>query len=172
MADRKINFKLLLTANIDYKRERNRQYYQRLKDLVKELDLTNNVFFLEEYFQRFATAKKPAPAIPITELFEISDFLLFTSEAEGFGLPLLEAGLMRCPIFANDIPPLREIGTTNINYFTLDMTPEQIADFILEHLKNMPQAYYYRKVIKQFSLHTTFEKYVIPLIEKDLPETV
>ena len=165
-----VKFKLLLTANVDYKREQNFSYYSYLKELVKELNLTENVFFLEEYFQRFATEKKPAPTIPIPELFLISDFLLFTSKVEGFGLPIIEAGLMRCPIFAADIPPLREVGSTNINYFPLDAQPEQVADFILDNIKKMPQAYFYRKIIKNFSLHKTFEKRIIPLIEnKELP---
>jgi len=163
--NRGIRFKLLLTANIDYKREKNIDYYNKLQELSQELNLQNNVFFLEEYFKRFATDKKPAPVIPIPELFLISDFLLFTSRLEGFGLPLLEAGLMRCPIFAADIPALREIGTTNINYFTLATSPEEVADFILENIKKMPQAYFYRKVIKKFSIHTIFEKQILPLIE-------
>ncbi|MBU4023280.1 glycosyltransferase family 4 protein [Patescibacteria group bacterium] len=160
-----VKFKLLLTANIDYKREKNLNYYKYLEDLVQELKLKDHVLFLEDYFKRFATDKKPAPAISIPELFLISDFLLFTSRVEGFGLPLIEAGLMRCPIFAADIPPLREIGTTNINYFTRDEKPEQIADYILESLKKMPQAYFYRKVIKKFSLHTIFKRRILPLIE-------
>jgi len=160
-----VKFKLLLTANIDYKRQQNLDYYDSLKKLAEDLGLKENVFFLEEYFKRFATDKKPAPAIPIPELFLISDFLLFTSRVEGFGLPILEAGLMRCPIFAADIPPLREVGSTNIHYFSLDANPEQIADFIIESMKNMPQAYFYRKVIKNFSMHKTFEKLIIPLIE-------
>jgi len=160
-----LKFKLLLTANIDYKREKNLNYYNHLKDLVQKLKLKNHVFFLEEYFKRFATDKKPVPTIPIPELFLISDFLLFTSRVEGFGLPLIEAGLMRCPIFAADIPPLREIGSTNINYFTRDANAEQIADYILESLKKMPQAYFYRKVIKKFSLHTIFKRRILPLIE-------
>jgi glycosyltransferase involved in cell wall biosynthesis len=161
-----IKFKLLLTANVDYKREENIVYYNKLKNLAHELNLKNNVFFLEEYFKKFATDKKPAPPIPIPELFLISDFLLFTSRTEGFGLPLLEAGLTRCPIFASDIPPLREIGTTNINYFSLKESPERIADFILETLRNIPQAYFYRKIIKKFSIHTIFKKQILPLIEK------
>lgn len=160
-----VNFKLLLTANIDYKREQNLNYYNSLKGLAEELNLKESVFFIEEYFERFATDKKPAPPIPIPELFLISDFLLFTSRVEGFGLPILEAGLMRCPIFAADIPPLREVGSTNINYFSLNDNPEQIADFILDNIKKMPQAYFYRKVIKNFSLHKTFEKLILPLIE-------
>jgi len=160
-----VKFKLLLTANIDYKREKNLNYYNYLKDLVQELRLKKHVFFLEEYFKRFATDKKPAPAIPIPELFLISDFLLFTSRVEGFGLPLIEAGLIRCPIFTVDIPSLREIGTTNINYFKRDANAEQVADYILESLKKMPQAYFYRKIIKKFSLHMIFKKRILPLIE-------
>ncbi|HUV80907.1 MAG TPA: glycosyltransferase family 4 protein [Patescibacteria group bacterium] len=160
-----VKFKLLFTANIDYKREKNLNYYNHLKDLVQELNLKNHVFFLEEYFKRFATDKKPAPTISIPELFLISDFLLFTSRVEGFGLPLIEAGLMRCPIFAADIPPLREIGSTNINYFMRDANAEQVADYILESLKKMPQAYFYRKIIKKFSLHTIFNRRILPLIK-------
>lgn len=162
--DKGVNFKLLLTANIDYKREKNLNYYNELKALAEKLNINNNVFFLEEYFERFGTDKKPAPAIPITELFLISDFLLFTSKVEGFGLPLLEAGLMRCPIFAADIPPLREIGSTNINYFKLDDNPKQIADFIIQNMQKMPQAYFYRKIIEKFSLHKIFNDKILPLI--------
>lgn len=163
--DRGVKFKLLLTANIDYKRERNLRYYESLKQLAQELNLGNNVFFLEEYFKRFAMPRKPPPPIPVSELFLISDFLLFTSSVEGFGLPLLEAGLTRCPIFANDIPPLREIGSTNIHYFKDTMQPTEIADFILDNIKKLPQAYFYRKIIKNFSLHTIFENQVLKLIE-------
>lgn len=166
IVDKKIKFKLLLTANIDYKRKKNLDYYNSLQKLVQRLKLNNNVFFLEDYFKRFATDHKPAPKIPIPELFLISDFLLFTSRLEGFGLPLIEAGLMRCPIFTIDLPPLREIGSTNINYFTSNANAKQIADYILENLKKMPQAYFYRKVIKNFSLHTTFKKRILPLIKE------
>ncbi|MBI2405209.1 glycosyltransferase family 4 protein [Candidatus Gottesmanbacteria bacterium] len=158
MVDRGVNFKLLLTANVDYKRVENQKYYQKLKAMVEDLGLKNHVFFLAEYF-----GESP---IPIPELYLISDLLLMTSVIEEFGVPILEAGLMRAPIFASDIPAFREIGTTNINYFSLQDSPGKIADFILGKMKTMPQAYFYRKVIKQFSLHTTFRTKMIPLINR------
>ncbi len=158
MLDRRVNFKLLLTANVDYKRAENQRYYEKLKSMVKDLRLAGHVFFLAEYFG--------GSPIPIPELYLISDLLLMTSAIEEFGLPLLEAGLMRCPIFASDIPAFREIGTTNINYFSLQSDPGKIADFILSKMKTMPQAYFYRKVIKQFSLHTSFRTKMIPLIDR------
>jgi len=165
---RGIKFKLILTANIDYKRVENLQYYNKIKNMVATYKLTGNIFFLEEYFQKYFTTvqpKKPKPGIPIPEVYLISDFLLMTSVIEEFGLPILEAGLMRCPIFASDIPVFREIGTTNINYFSLSERPGKIAEFILAKMKSMPQAYFYRKVINKYSLHGMFRDAIIPLIE-------
>ena len=42
--------------------------------------------------------------------------LLHTAEAEGFGLPLVEAMSCGCPVIASDLPVLREVGGTAANY--------------------------------------------------------
>ena len=39
-----------------------------------------------------------------------ADFLVHTAEAEGFGLPLIEAMACGCPVIASDLPVLREVG--------------------------------------------------------------
>ena len=43
--------------------------------------------------------------------------LVYSSIAEGFGLPLLEALLHGCPVLASDIPIFREIGGEHCRYF-------------------------------------------------------
>lgn len=158
-----VNMRLLLTANVDYKRPEYMAYYQELKELVGDFHLEKHVIFMEEHFRAYTA--EFVPTIPMSEAYRISDFLLLTCVADGFGLPLLEAGLNRVPIFVGDISPYREIGTTNINYFPLTQTPKTITRFILSRLARMPQAYFYRKVIKQFSLRKVFAEKVIPLIE-------
>jgi glycosyltransferase involved in cell wall biosynthesis len=43
-------------------------------------------------------------------LYGDCDALLFTSRAEGFGLPIAEAAAHGLPVLANDLPVLREIA--------------------------------------------------------------
>jgi hypothetical protein len=166
MVEKNINFKLILTANIDRKRAENIAYFEKLKNLVIEKHLEQHVFFLEQFFHA-ALPKKYEARIPMLEAYLMSDFLLLTSSIEGFGLPLLEAGLIRAPIFASDIAPFREIGTTNINYFTLRDDPKRVAEYILSVMKKLPQAYFYRKVINHYSLRTIVKQQVLPLFHDE-----
>jgi glycosyltransferase involved in cell wall biosynthesis len=45
-----------------------------------------------------------------------SGLLLHTAEAEGFGLPLIEAMACGCQVIASDLPVLREVGGTAATY--------------------------------------------------------
>jgi mannosylglucosylglycerate synthase len=46
----------------------------------------------------------------IAELYRMADLVLLPSESEGFGMPVLEAGLSRAPLVCADIPVLREVA--------------------------------------------------------------
>jgi glycosyltransferase involved in cell wall biosynthesis len=162
MVKRGINYKYIITGNLDQHQE-NQSYYQSLKKLIEELDLGQNVFLLAEFLSSLENGNKNRQ-VGIEEIYMISDFLLMTSSIEGFGLPLIEAGLSRTPIFTSDIKPFHEIGTTNINYFSLSANPDKIANVILDRMKELPQAYFYRKVIKKYSILVIFTKKIIPLI--------
>ncbi len=50
------------------------------------------------------------PPAMISDLYRLADGLLFPSQMEGFGIPLLEAGLSGLPIFCSDIPVFREVA--------------------------------------------------------------
>ncbi len=70
------------------------------------------------------------PYSVVVDLYALADVLVFPSESEGFGIPMLEAGLHRMPIVCSDIPALRETGGDDPIYVPPDATGERIADAI------------------------------------------
>jgi len=70
----------------------------------------------------------------VVDLYALADVLVFPSESEGFGIPMLEAGLHRMPIVCSDIPALRETGGDDPAYVPPDASGEVIADAILRAL--------------------------------------
>jgi len=52
----------------------------------------------------------------LAAVYRRSALLLQCSEAEGFGLPLVEAMACGCPVLSSDIPALRETGGTAATY--------------------------------------------------------
>ncbi|HEY8023245.1 MAG TPA: glycosyltransferase [Burkholderiaceae bacterium] len=54
----------------------------------------------------------------LEKIYEASTCLLFSSEAEGFGLPLIEAAKFHKPVIARDIPVFREIAGDHAYYFS------------------------------------------------------
>jgi len=54
--------------------------------------------------------------------------VLLTSESEGFGLPVLEAGLMRVPVVCSDLDVFREVAGDAAWTFPVDGSPEVVAD--------------------------------------------
>lgn len=54
----------------------------------------------------------------LQHLYQHSKGLLMASQAEGFGLPLIEAAQHSLPILARDIAVFHEIGRTHVSYFT------------------------------------------------------
>jgi glycosyltransferase involved in cell wall biosynthesis len=72
----------------------------------------------------------------VVDLYALADVLVFPSESEGFGIPMLEAGLHRMPIVCSDIPALRETGGDDPIYVPPDASGKVIADAIERSLDN------------------------------------
>jgi len=69
----------------------------------------------------------------LEKVYAASTGLIAASEAEGFGLPLIEAALHKLPIIARDIPVFREVGGDHAFYFT-GSNPEDLATRIQDWL--------------------------------------
>ncbi|WP_207395667.1 glycosyltransferase family 4 protein [Bremerella alba] len=65
-------------------------------------------------------------------IYQKSKAFLFSSKAEGFGLPIVEAQHHGLHVFASDIPIFREVAGSGANFFSLDNPSDlqqQIVDF-------------------------------------------
>ncbi|MDN4035470.1 glycosyltransferase [Massilia sp. YIM B02443] len=54
----------------------------------------------------------------LQQVYQSSSCLLFPSEGEGFGLPLIEAAQYGLPLLARDIPVFREVAGAGAHYFS------------------------------------------------------
>lgn len=76
----------------------------------------------------------------VADLYALADALVLPSEAEGFGIPVLEAGAHGVPVICSDLPALRAIGCDDATYVAPDADGEAIADAVEERLAGDPVA--------------------------------
>ncbi|MBN1537063.1 MAG: glycosyltransferase family 4 protein [Anaerolineales bacterium] len=121
---------LVVTGPLGPHNPANLDYFSRLLALREDLHLVGAAHFLAELSESYLE-----DAV-IADFYRLADALLFPSMEEGFGIPVLEAGLSGIPIFCSDIPPLRELGGTMVKYFSVSSEPNQVADMIYDQLSN------------------------------------
>jgi len=120
--------RLVVTGPLGPHNPANASYFSQLTGLRAELKVEESVAFLAELLP------ESLPDAVITDLYRLSDALFLPSREEGFGIPLLEAGLARLPVFCADIPPLHELGGEAATYFSPDANPYYIAALIRDRL--------------------------------------
>lgn len=136
----------------------NAAYLDRLLQLRRELGLAEAAHFLYEQ------GWTPDDAT-MADLYLLADAMLFASTQEGFGIPLLEAGLARLPIFCSDIAPFREVGQDQVHRFALDADPATVARDILHVLDADPAARLRRRVLAEYQWEAIVRQKVLPLLE-------
>jgi glycosyltransferase involved in cell wall biosynthesis len=158
------DFRLVITGPPGPHNPANPGYLGELLALRRELEIETAAHFL------YAQSDSDTPLIPdddtMTNLYQTADALLFPSTQEGFGIPILEAGLAGIPIFCADIPPLRQTGQQDVIYFDLaNPSPSAIARTILDHLDGNP-AYRLRCRVRQaYRWDVLIRDQVLPLLE-------
>ncbi len=147
---------------------KNADYLASLSDLRASLDLQGCVHFLYEHGQGGEPLNLPDDAI--ASFYRLADLLLFPSRREGFGIPVLEAGLGRLPVFASAIPSVQESAGEFGHLFDPNGDPIAVARQIANFL-NTDQAYRLRrKVIERFTWQALVTQQLIPLIEETVSQ--
>jgi glycosyltransferase involved in cell wall biosynthesis len=155
--------KLIVTGPPGPHNPQNISYLNSLKSLRKELDVETNVEFLYE-----ASDDDDVLIIPddvISDFFRIADILLFPSKREGFGIPVLEAGLVRMPVFASDIAPVHESSADTAYLFDPKGAPDSVSDKIASFIESDRAYKLRRNVLSKFTWESILNNKIIPLLD-------
>ncbi len=142
----------------------NQAYLQELLGLCRHLGAEKRVHFLHELASQGAEGIDDST---VAELFSLADALLLTSRAEGLGIPILEAGLARLPIFCTEIPPFQESGLGDVTYLSPDGSPEEAARRILAVLAQEPHHRLRRRVMRNYTWSRLVRERLLPLLESE-----
>jgi mannosylglucosylglycerate synthase len=142
------------------------EYYRSLLDLRAQLKLDHEVRFV---YESGPTASKPffIDEDTIGELYRLADLVFLPSHREGFGMPVLEAGLAGRPVISTPIPAALEIGGQDVFMFDPSLTPAELAEKILTWVTTGEAGKIYRlrrRTRQNFTWEAIFERQIEPLI--------
>ena len=164
LKNRGINARLIVTGPPGPHNVRIDEYVQELLALRKRLGVVEETVFLMERWLETDGAPRVVEDEVIADLYRYCDALIFPSSQEGFGIPILEAGLSRLPVFCADIPPFIELAGKHGVYFAPDADPETVATLILQKLVNDSAYQLRQEVLSKYTWETVFERSILPLL--------
>lgn len=143
---------------------KNAAYLQELKTLRAGLGLDGRALFLYEAGKEGEALFLPDEVV--ADFYHLADLLFFPSLSEGFGIPILEAGLARLPVFAADIPPVRESAGELAQLFNPRSDPGAVAARIHAFLQR-DQAYLLRqRVLRRHTWRNIVADQLAPLLNE------
>jgi len=151
---------LLVTGPLGPHNPANAQYFSTLLDLRAALGLERRAHFLAEHTQDYI------PDEVIADCYRLADALLLPSREEGFGIPVIEAGLSGMPVFCADIDPLRKLGGSSAFYFSPDAPPSEVASLIAGVLEPSPVYQLRCRVRNTFLWERIYSEKILPLLDR------
>jgi glycosyltransferase involved in cell wall biosynthesis len=159
----------------------NRHYLERLHHLRRELGLSEAAHFLTELSDDPSTPfvpRTPAtrrcetagsgqdlPDAVVADFYRLADLLFLPSREEGFGIPILEAGLSGLPIFCADIPPLRALADGRAEFFDPEADPAELAGRIARCLEADGGYRLRARVRQEYNWERIFAGQIAPLLK-------
>jgi glycosyltransferase involved in cell wall biosynthesis len=155
--------KLIVTGPPDPHDEQSTAYFRSLQMLRRQLGVEEEM--------RFVFESGPDPDQPFTidtrivgDLFRVCDVVFMPSHREGFGMPVLEAGLVGAPVVCTPIPASEEIGGKDVTVFEAVEDPAHLAGQILAWVEQSPVHRLRRRVRQHYTWSAIFYRDIKPLL--------
>ena len=164
LQDLGVHARIMITGAHDPHETISSEYYQELKRLARELDVEQDVLIIAEYVFQSGECLT-ADRIIIRDLYLIADMLFLPSLQEGFGIPILESGMIKLPVACSNISPFLEIGGQDVCIFDHQDPPAEIARKILFFMDELKPHKLFRKVIRKYVWDNIYHNNILPLLE-------
>jgi glycosyltransferase involved in cell wall biosynthesis len=145
-------------------------YLAELREGAMAMHAAESVVFLHEHAPD-GGAGPPVSDAMIADLFRLADALLFPSRGEGFGIPLLEAGLSGLPIFCSDLAEFDDVAPHADVVFSLDEPADSIARRIAARLRADTGYSLRRRIRLEYRWRAVCERGLVPLLDAALPRS-
>jgi glycosyltransferase involved in cell wall biosynthesis len=136
----------------------NAAYLAELDRQRAALELGDSVVFLSQHAAVDDSVRR--------DLYLLADALFMPSAREGFGIPVLEAGIARLPVFTSDIAPFHESAGEWASYFSLADEPAEIARRIAEVLEADARYQLRQRVLYEYAWPRLFVERIEPLLRE------
>lgn len=155
--------KLVLTGPPDPHDPISWAYYEKLRGRRRELGLEGDMYFVYEMGPKANTGYIIENDL-VAELYRVADILFMPSHSEGFGMPVLEAGLLGMPIVSTNIPAVQDHGEGHTLVFSSDLPAAQLARQMADWIAGKPEHFMRTRVRGRFTWRAIFEREILPLL--------
>jgi len=138
-------------------------YFEGLQALRQQLGIDDEMRFV------FESGPGSDDAFIIEEqvvgdLYRVSDVMFMPSHREGFGMPVLEAGLVGLPVVCTDIPAAEEIGGQDVVFFDSNLDPDELAGHLMTWAEDNPLHRLRQQVRQFYTWDAIFDRDIKPLL--------
>ncbi|MBN1304953.1 MAG: glycosyltransferase family 4 protein [Anaerolineales bacterium] len=167
-----ISPRLIHTGPPDPHDEKSMTYFETLRQLRRQLGIEKEL--------RFVFESGPKPDEPywidletVGELYRVADIMLMPSHREGFGMPVLEAGLAGIPVAATaNVPAVVEIAGSDAVIFDASLDPAVLAGSLLNWMENNHEQRMRRRMRQQYTWQALFERDIQPLLKPNPDDAI
>jgi glycosyltransferase involved in cell wall biosynthesis len=158
--------KLILTGPPDPHDEASMDYYHSLQELRADLGVEDEMRFV------FESGPDPDEGYTIGEdvvadLFRVGDVVFMPSHREGFGMPVLEAGLVGLPVMCTEMPAAQELAAREYIPIEEDDTPERIAARLLVWAQQSRVHRLRERVRQKYTWQAIYQRQIKPLLQTE-----
>jgi glycosyltransferase involved in cell wall biosynthesis len=156
--------KLVLTGPPDPHDAKSMSYYRELKELRSQLDVEREMRFVYELGPKSESGHIIGPS-QVGEILRVSDLMFMPSHREGFGMPVLEAGLLGIPVIATNVPAAVEIGGEDVIQLNNPLDPFETADQIMDWMDGNPLYHLRRQVRQEYTWEAIYHRKIKSLLQ-------